>query len=229
MLFMGNIFTENEEITVTVEDGIRVDPDICIVELKFFKKKRMRLLAGGMNKKEALDLIREIENIKQLDSYVPNKVRASGFIDLATPEEIEEFFDLVFIEVKGGIAYRKLMKIMEGGKLFGTMKERTLEKLPDYEQQLIDQLIDASKQKAEILAAEKGKKLTKMLGYQEVNRFEKPQEEESNVRIEEKKGEPTGFSILKEKFIEDHYKGYLIDRDGRIIIHKKIEVKWGME
>ena len=52
---------------------------------------------------------------------------------------------------------------------------------------------------------------------------------EEEIEIEEKINEPSGFSILKEKFIEDNYKGYLINQEGLIVIHKKAEITWRMK
>jgi len=241
MLFWGGIFVENDTIKVIVEDSFAVEPDSYVVQLNFSSGMEMYLPAGRktIGKEEALEQIKKIENITQMDasdSNLPAKAKEllEELDDLANSysleEEEEEFdFDLVFLKVNGITAFRKLTQIAKENNLIYMPIERTLDKLLDYEKEIQERLINLSKAKAITIAAKENKKIIELIEFKEVNRFGKIVEEEKEEITNENVIEPSGFSILKEKFLEDNYNGYLINQEGLIVIHKKAEITWRME
>ncbi len=201
-----------EEIEIITEGELAVSPDTIVISINILSDEFIETELKGklkfLTKKEVLENLKNIDGLKRIKKEKYFK------------EEINEHaFSTEYVEVYGKESYKTLVDKFKFKTPF-FVEEIKLNNIEEYENNLVDTLIEKSRVIAKGKVVKKKNKEPKLIDYKEVIQ----EEIQENEPIENE--ESTGFQMLKEKFIEYGYKGYKLNSDGEIVIDKKLIVTW---
>ena len=208
-----------QEIKIIVEDEKIVEPESLVIKINsisdhIFKKGWLEN-TNFISRDSVLRIIEQTDNINRIE-------RQKSTEDIS----IEDYLIADYIEVVGVNSYKELRDKLSN-KIPFNIEETKLSNIKEYEENLINELINKSKIKAQSIVNKKGKNLGEMIKYTELD---KPNRIEENKQDSDAK-DLIGFGSLRQKFVFDQFdalnhNGYNLSYDGEIIIKKKIEVTW---
>ncbi len=216
-------------IEVIVEDEARFKPDVYDYTITIMDENLAKLLSQNplsiTGKGKSLLSLEKLENIivqmDEIEIYQDQRGIANGFI--------EEGIELSILKITGENQFKRLSNELEKYNNFiGRISRAKLLDEAEKEKKLIKALLYKAKQKAEFIASEQNMSLGEVIKIEEVVvTADRPQTfiKENQKKKKRSKIEPTGFEVLKEKFIEDIDTPKL-DRDGNIVLKKTMKVTY---
>lgn len=194
--------------TVTLEDQILVTPykytiKFNCVSSNILNKSWMK----GENYISKDSVIQILNNIKNIE--IKNSPTDS------TKNSISQYLDTLYVEANSIIAYQTLKKTI-GSKVPFNVEEYHINDFEEYEKNLIQRML----KNAESEVKKQGIEIDELVDFEEI-----PASKET-VEDNNRENANGGFRALKEKFIEAHYNGHLINDSGQIVLKKKLNVNF---
>jgi hypothetical protein len=192
--------------TITIAGQALISPNKFIIKFNCVSADLMNrsfIQVENLLSKEALtQILNDIEEVKVID--LPKDL---------LDDKVEKHLNQVYAEVLTIRSFQTLKEELACKIPFEVVKYE-VENFEEHEIELIEKLIGDAKRKVLEIIEKDGKALGEMLSYQEISK--------SKSR---KDGKPKrGFALLKEEFIEDNYKGYLINGKGEVVLNKRLMV-----
>ena len=216
-------------IEVIVEDEARFKPDVYDYTITIMDENLAKLLSqnplSNTGKGKNLLSLEKLENIivhmDEIEIYQDQGEITNGLI--------EEGIELSILSIKGENGLKNLTTELDDYSNFiGRISRAKLLDEAEKEKNLIKALLNKAKQKAEFIASEQNMSLGEVIKIEDVGETaDRPQTyiKENQKKKKRSKIEPTGFEVLKEKFIEDIDTPRL-DRDGNIVLKKTMKVTY---
>ena len=198
--------------TVTIEDQILISPSkfnlkIICASSSILSQQWMEGECS-ISKDSILNILDGIENANIAES--PKE---------SIDKSLQEYLDVLYVDAIGIKPYQEVKERLYL-KAMVMVEEYHVDDFGQHESSLIDKMIEDAKLIATEGLAKHGKELKNILYFKEMN-------EDTNADVEME--HRSGFSFLKEKFIEANYQGHQINELGQIVLRKKIQVFFEIE
>ena len=200
------MYGQTKTVTNVIRDSLTVFPDVHILKINFVRTSvQERGWTDSMkviSKNEALQIIRTIDGVKiteEIDS--DNKYLESVLVEVNSESSFKSLRDQVLEQAP----YEIIHTSFEG--------------ISSLEKELIEKLVSLSKQK---IKTQEG--ITDNQSVEAV-KIEELTKESKTVADNES---PEFSDVFNANYIEPHFMGYTIDKNGNLHILKEIRVTWSI-
>ena len=214
LMISVEVYGQNK-YSVTIEDQLLISPSkfsikVTCVSSNILAKQWMRG-EDYISKDTALKILKEIELLTIVET-------PKGSID----KSMRRHLDVIYVEANGIEPYQELREKLHL-KAIISVEEYHVASFNQLESNLIDKMIEDAKLIAARELAENGKEIINLLDYEEVKEPGEATETDNEVPPQTN----GSFALLlEEKFIEENYRGHLINEMGQIVLQKKLQVNF---
>ena len=205
-LFPNGMYGQTKTVTNVIRDSLTVFPDVHILKINFVRTSvQERGWTNSMkviSKNEALQIIRTIDGVnitEEIDS--DNKYLESVLVEVNSESSFKSLRDQVLEQAPYEIVHT------------------SFEGISSLEKELIEKLVSLSKQKIKTQEGITDNQLVEAVKIEELTK------ESKTVANNES---PEFSDVLNANYIEPHFMGYTIDKNGNIHILKEIRVTWSI-